>query len=189
MTTDFNYPVATHLLIGKSIAAQGLRGEVVIASFSGQPENMRDYRRLFFVSAQGILSGPFAIDKYRVKGKTAIVQLAAITERNAAETLVGQGVLIYKDDLPTPGADEFYVYQWEGLTVVTDQGRELGTVKTIFSNGAQEILVVKGQAVTSEEFLIPVMKDIILHQDGQKIVIAPPPGLLEMNAGEHGDKH
>ncbi len=187
MNEDFVYPAETYLLIGKIIEAHGLKGEITIFSFSGQPENIRGYRHLVFISSKGIISSPFVIDRCRSKGKTAIVQLTTVNDRDGAEALAGMGVLVCKDQLPPAKIDEFYVYQWEGLAVITDQGRELGTISTIFSNGAQEILVVQGNA-TSEEYLIPVLKSIIVHQDAEKIVITPQPGLLEINLGDDVDK-
>ena len=45
-------------------------------------------------------------------------------------------------DLPAPEPDELYVEELEGLAAVDPQGRSLGIVREIYSNGAQEVLVV-----------------------------------------------
>ena len=89
--------------------------------------------------------------------------------------------MILKEDLPQPGKDEFYLYPMVGLPVVTTQGRRLGTVINIFSNGAQDLLVVQDK---DEEYLIPILDSIIIQHDAEKIVIEPPPGLLEINSGD-----
>jgi 16S rRNA processing protein RimM len=184
---DFTYPTELYLLIGKVIEPHGLQGEIKIFSFSGQPENIQHYQKLVLVTPSGTLSSPYAAQKCRIKGKTAIVRLSTVDNRNNAEALTGMGVLIRKTDLPQPGKDEFYLYQMEGLTVVTDQGRQIGTVTAISSNGAQDILVVQGadnSGNLGEEYLIPIIDTIIIHRDTEKIVIAPPPGLLEINSGD-----
>jgi hypothetical protein len=36
-----------------------------------------------------------------------------------------------------------------------------------------------------EEYLIPILDTIIIHRDAEKIVIEPPPGLLEINSGDN----
>lgn len=181
MTDDFLYPAESHLLIGKIIEPHGLKGEIKIFSFAGQPENIQHYKKIFLVTPSGKLSQPFFIETCRIKGKSAIVRLSSVCDRNRAEEITGMGVLILKGDLPQPGKDEFYLYPMEGLSVVTVQGRRLGKVTNIFSNGAQDVLVVQDN---QEEYLIPILDTIILSYDTEKIVIEPPPGLLEINSGD-----
>jgi len=181
MIDDFIYPAETYLLIGKIIEPHGLKGEVKIFSYAGQPENIQSYKKLFLVTLSGELSQAYSMEKCRVKGKSAIVRLTSVNDRNGAEAITGMGVLILKEDLPQPGQDEFYLYQMEGLTVITVDGRRLGTVTSIMSNGAQDLLVVQDD---DEEYLIPILDSIIIHHDTEKIVIAPPPGLLEINSGD-----
>lgn len=181
MTDDFLYPVGSYLLIGKIIEPHGLKGEVKIFSFAGQPENIQHYKKLVLVTPDGTLSRPYSNETCRIKGKSAIVRLDSVHDRNGAEAITGMGVLILKEDLPQPGKDEFYLYSMEGLPVITTQGRRLGTVTHIFSNGAQDLLVVQDN---DEEYLIPILDTIIIHHDNEKIVIEPPPGLLEINSGD-----
>lgn len=179
MTDDFHYPADIYILIGKIIIPHGLKGDIRIFSFAGQPENIQHYKNLVLVSPSGKLTQPYSVEKCRVKGKSAIVRLASVTDRNGAEAITGWGVLILKEDLPQPGEDEFYLRQLEGLTVETVDGLSLGTVTSIMSNGAQELLVVQDQ---DEEYLIPILDSIIIRYDAEKIIIAPPPGLLEINS-------
>jgi 16S rRNA processing protein RimM len=179
MTDDYPYPVETYILIGKISEAHGLKGEVKIFSFAGQPENFEGYRQVFLVSPAGKLSPSYAVKKSRVKGKFAILLLASVNDRNGAEALSGMGVLIRKEDLPQPGKDEFYLYQMEGLPVITTDGRRLGIVTSISSNGVQDLLVVKD---IDDEYLIPILDSIVVHHDAEKIVVDPPAGLLEINS-------
>jgi 16S rRNA processing protein RimM len=181
MSDNFSYPDEEYLLIGKIIEPHGMKGEVKIFSFAGQPENIQSYKNLVLVTPSGRLSPPYSIEKCRLKGKSAIVQLTSVTDRNGSEAISGMGVLVLKKDLPQPEDNEFYLYQMEGLAVETVEGRRLGTVTSIFSNGAQDLLVVQDD---DQEYLIPIVESIIIHQDAEKIVIAPPPGLLEINSGD-----
>ena len=179
MVDDFTYPTATHLLIGKITAAHGLNGDLKIVSFAGQPENIKYYKQLIPVTSSGQCSPPYVIEKCRVKGRSVIVHLASINNRDLAESLTGLGILILKEDLPQPENDEFYLYQMEGLPVITVDGHRLGTVAHIFSNGAHDLLVVRD---AKEEYLIPVLDSVIVFHNADKIIIAPPPGLLEINS-------
>ena len=62
---------------------------------------------------------------------------------DAATTLVGQVLAVREDELPAPAPGEVYVYQLEGLDVVTNAGERLGTIERSFSTGANEVLVVQ----------------------------------------------
>lgn len=180
MSDDFLYSSEQFLLIGKIVEPHGLKGEVLIFSFSGQPENIQHYPQLFLVAPSCRATQHFTIAKSRIKGKALIAQLHSITDRNQAEALVGMGVLVRKEDLPQPGENEFYLYQMEGLPVFTIDGRRLGMVTSIFSNGAQELLVIQDDG--DNEYMIPVLESIIKVHDSEKIVIDAPPGLLEINS-------
>ncbi len=178
MTDFFSFPADKFILIGKVVKAHGLKGEVKIHSFSGQPGHFNNYQRLILVDTDGRLSSSLEIIKYRVTGKSAIIQRDGIDDRNQAERICSMGVLINKSDLPNLRNNEFYYHELIGLPVQTKDGKQLGKVDNIFSNGAQEIMEIKGEG---EHYLIPVVQDVIIDLDTDKIIIAPPPGLLDMN--------
>ena len=85
-----------------------------------------------------------------------------------------------KTDFPKLDSDEYYWHQLIGLQVFTEGGRELGKVASLFSTKAHDVLVVSG---AGREYLIPVKEEMIKEIDDRrkKLVITPPPGLLEAN--------
>ena len=180
MTDRFSYPADRYLLIGKVGKPHGLHGEVRLHLYSGQPENVVSYSHLVLVSTTGRLSPSLQVVTCRVKGKTAIVGFESIMGRESAEGLVGMGVLLDRQDLPKGADGELYWYQLDGLQVLTSDGRTLGRVQKIFSNGAQDILVV-GEG--NQEFLIPILDSIIVRRTDEELIVDPPPGLLEINSG------
>jgi len=177
MTEEYLYPTDKYVLLGKITKAQGLRGEVKIFSFSGQPENFLGYRELVLVSKTGTISSPLAVENTRIQGKSVIVKLASVTNRNQAEEIEGKGVLIAKDLLPEPAADEYYWYRYEGKLVRDLDGRNIGRVESLFNNGAQDILVVKS---AKEEILIPITKSILVRETDEELIVNTPPGLLDL---------
>lgn len=183
MTEEYPYQTDKYVLLGKITKAQGLRGEVKIFSFSGQPENFLGYQELVLISKTGIISSPLAVENLRIQGKTAIVKLASITNRNQAEEIEGRGVLFAKDLLPEPADDEYYWYRYEGKMVRDLNGRNIGRVESLFNNGAQDILVVKSG---EEEILIPITNNIVVRETAEELIVDPPPGLLELY-NEAGD--
>lgn len=181
MAEEFDYPADEYLLLGKIAKAHGLRGEVRMFLHSGQPENLQDYKELVLIDRYGGLLGPLTIQKCRKQGKFAIVQLASVTNRSEAEAVEGRGVLLAKRDLPEIGEDEYYWHQYLGKTVLDLTGRMLGKIENIFPNGAQDVLVIKA---ADREILIPVTKSIIVGETAGELTIDPPPGLVDLNAGD-----
>ncbi len=177
MAEDFTYPVGEYILLGKVGKAHGLRGEVKIFSFSGQPENFLGYKEVVLVNTSGKLSAPLVIEKIRAKGKTAIVQLASINSRDRAEEIEGRGVLLPKHLLPETGENEYYWHQYQGKLVLDQNGLTIGRVESLFTNGAQDILVVKSG---EKEILIPITKSIFVRETADELIVDPPPGLLDL---------
>ncbi len=177
MTEIFPYPTDKYVLLGKVTRAHGLRGEVKIFSFSGQPENFSGYKEIILIDAAGKLSAALTVEKFRIQGKTVIVVLASITSRELAEKIEGSGVLIAKNLLPETEVGEYYWYQYEGKLVVDQDGQTIGRVTSLFNNGAQDILVVQSG---EKEILIPITKSILVKETEERLIINPPPGLLDL---------
>lgn len=177
MTEIFSFPTDEYVLLGKVTRAHGLHGDVKIFPYSGQPENFSGYKEVVLVDTAGHLSPPLAVEKVRTQGKTVVVRLASIKNRELAEKIEGKGVLLLKSLLPETAEDEYYWYQYEGKLVVDQSGLTIGRVTSLFNNGAQDIMVVQSG---NREILIPVTKSIIVSETDEQLVVNPPPGLLDL---------
>jgi len=51
-------------------------------------------------------------------------------------------VVVRRSDLSDPAPDEYYVEDLEGLEAFAPDGTALGRVRDVYSNGAQEVLIV-----------------------------------------------
>nr|MBF0221345.1 16S rRNA processing protein RimM [Desulfobulbaceae bacterium] len=166
------------LSVGKIVKAQGVKGEVKVLPFSGHADDLLCYGE-FFIS-RGLEIAPFAVNKSRVHGKFCVLKLASIDSRDDAEQLVGLEISVPRDAMPELPDDEFYWHDFEGLRVVTEQGVDLGKVIALIATGSNDVLVVAGKG---KEYLIPAIDEIIVdvNWDTETVVIAPLPGLLEIN--------
>lgn len=170
------------ILVAKVAKAYGVKGDVRIHCFSEQPENMMQYKRLFLLDENGRISVPLSVRNCRLQGKSVIIGFEGINNRNQVDELLGAGVLIAKTDLLQLPDDQFYWFQYLDKEVVTCDGQLLGKVTNLLNNGAQDILVI--QTEDQEEVLIPVTKEILIAEEKKRLVIAPPPGLIEINRSE-----
>jgi 16S rRNA processing protein RimM len=176
---ETHYPKDKYLLVGKTTKPHGLRGEVKVYCFSGQPENFLDYKELTLCDPKGNLTGPIAVSSTRVQGKMAVVKFATVLDRSAAENIEGFLVLLLKEDLPKAKPGEYYWHQYQGKLLVDIDEKIIGTVSSLFNGGAQDILVVD---TGDGEVMIPVIDNFIIKETEDRIVVDLPPGLLEINA-------
>ena len=104
--------------------------------------------------------------------------LTRVAPDPTAVALTGMRVLVREADLPVPDEGEFYAYELEGFTVVTNDGRTLGTIAETFPTGLNDVWVVRGDG---REHLIPIIADVVREIDrtGRRVVIEPMPGLLD----------
>ncbi|MDD5760293.1 MAG: ribosome maturation factor RimM [Desulfobulbaceae bacterium] len=167
-----------HVVIGKVAKAQGLTGELKLIPFSGEPGDFCSFQEI--ILARGADLQTYTVERCRSHGKFAVVKLREIVDRNDAEAQIGAEVLVLKNQMPVLSADEFYWHDMVGMRVLTEQGQELGEVTSLIATGANDVLVVTGH---DQEYLIPVLQEIIVRQDKEAgiLVISPMAGLLEMN--------
>lgn len=168
------------VVIGEVAKPHGIKGEVKAYIYSGRPENFKNYKKVVLQNREESRTETYTVVKSREQGKLVILQLEGVETREAAESLQGSNICLNKADFPTLNSDEYYWHQLEGLLVMTEAGQELGRVSRLFNTMAHDIMVVAG---TGHEFMIPVKGDIIrsVDEQGGKIIISPPPGLLEIN--------
>lgn len=59
--------------------------------------------------------------------------------------------------------NEYFIADLLGLTVVTDEGKQLGTLKDVLQTGANDVYVV--ETPEGQEILIPAIRQCILSVD------------------------
>jgi len=133
-------------------AAHGIKGEVRIKTFTGDPAALIDYSPLH--AGDGRV---FHVASVRPQGEVVVARLKGVNDRNAAEALNGTALYIERAALPADlDDDEFYHADLVGLTVKDEAGAELGKVSAVLNFGGGDILeiVLPG----GQDILIPFTK-------------------------------
>ena len=132
-------PAEGMALLGRITGAQGLKGEVRIATFTEVPENIAAYGPL--TAADGRI---FRIEALRpVKGAVVAARLAGVADRTAAEALGGVDLHVSRECLPAPDEDEWYYDDLIGLTAVSPEGAVIGEVVAVQNYGAGDLLEIR----------------------------------------------
>jgi 16S rRNA processing protein RimM len=149
------------VLLGRIAGAHGIRGEVLIKSFTAAPEDIGAYGALS--TADGSRTFEIASARPTPKGGV-VVRLVGISDRNAAEALKGTDLYIARDRLPPPSDDEFYHADLVGMTAVTPDGATLGEIVAVHNFGAGDLLEVRlaGKAKTE---LLPFTDAVVPDVD------------------------
>ena len=158
-----NAPDASQRMIavGRLHGAFGVRGEVKLESYTDPPRAIAGYQPWTLRDARG---GERSCEGARVRigGKGLVATLPGVAEREAADALRGTEVLVPRGALPPPGPGEYYWVDLEGLRVVNLEGAQFGTVSHLFSTGANDVLVARGERERMIPFLQP---DVIRSVD------------------------
>ncbi len=159
------------ILVGVVGAAQGIRGEVRMKSYTAVPSAIRDYgplstedgRRRFSVAALRPL-----------RDDMLVVRFDGLDDRDAAAALTGTRLFIDRARLPPPEEDEFYHADLIGLAAEHEDGRVLGRVGAVENFGAGDILAIV-PAAGGDSLFVPFTRAFvpILDVDGGRLVVAP----------------
>lgn len=110
---------------------------------------------------------PLTVTDWREQGSGLVASFKEIPDRNVAETMNGATIWVDKSNLPALDDDEYYWSDLVGLTVINEDGENLGVIKEMFETSAHEIISVKptAESIDDEDRLIPWHSDIVLNVD------------------------
>ncbi len=171
------------LVVGRVGRPHGLRGELAVEVRTDDPD--RRFAAGSVLATDPAERGPLTVAEARWQSGRLLVRFAGCDDRSAAQALRGTVLVIDSAELePLAGPEEFYDHQLTGLRVETVGGEHVGTVADVLHHG-QDLLVVRGPGTRpGAEILIPFVAAIVPEVDlpGGRLVIDPPPGLLDPDA-------
>lgn len=175
-------------MVGRILRPHGLRGELSVEVRTDDPgERFATGSTLRTDPAE---AGPLTVTASRWHAGRLLVSFAEVGDRAGAESLRGVWLTVDAADVPLPeDPDEFHDHQLTGLTVVTVSGELVGTVSDVLHYGQPLLSVTPAPGTArSAELLVPFVAAIAVEVDlaAGKLVIDPPPGLLDLGANRAG---
>ncbi|MFN8485656.1 MAG: ribosome maturation factor RimM [Anaerolineae bacterium] len=160
-----------YLIVGEIVAAHGIQGEVKVLLETSFPERFNRLKSVLIGPPDGSDYRSVGLEGSRLHKGSALLRLAGVKDRNAAEMLRGQVVAIPAAQAMPLGEDEYYVHQIEGLAVYTEDGERLGVVDHVIFTGANEVYAVRGD--DGDELLLPAIADVIqsVDLDNERITV------------------
>jgi 16S rRNA processing protein RimM len=150
----------SQLVVGKIGAVYGIKGWLKIHSFTDEPEAIFDYSPWSLTTGETV-----NVTDWRRHNNGLIAKLAGLEDRNMAQRLVGQEIVVASSALPELPDGEYYWKDLIGMRVVTLQGYDLGVVADILETGSNDVLIVNANAKDGfgkKERLIPFIEEQVI---------------------------
>jgi 16S rRNA processing protein RimM len=143
---------------------QGVRGELRLEIYTGSPAHLKDVATVYVGDEQS----PHPLESSRLHQKILLIKLKGCDDRQQADQFRGQVVAIARADAAPLRAGQYYHHQIIGLTVISDEGEQLGSITEIIETGANDVYVVKNG---DEELLLPAISSVILKIEPPQMIV------------------
>ncbi|NDV23894.1 ribosome maturation factor RimM [Desulfovibrio sp. JC022] len=175
------------LVVAEVVKPHGLRGEVCIESHADSPF-LFDEVPCLYLAKKGQKPRRFVVRSSRKHKGRMLITFKGIEGRDEAESLRGMEILVREADLPEVGDDEVYMHDLEGMSVELEDGTVVGTISDFILAPGQETWVISSSE--GKEILFPAVEEFVLSVDldAEKVVVAPPEGLLDIYLVESSQK-
>ncbi len=147
------------VILGRVGGLYGVSGWLKIISYSRPRDNIFSYNPWLIKQPAGTWLTK-KVTGWKPQGKGLIARFDGVKDRNAAQAFVGLDICVPRERLPALEEGEYYWCDLMGLEVVNQVGDVLGKVIEIRETGANDVLVVMGQA----RYLIPLLKGSVVKQ-------------------------
>lgn len=158
--------------VGTIVNTRGIRGEVKIIPLSTEPERFKCLSNVFV----GDDLEPHTVEKVTVQGETVYMVFQGKNNINDVLKYKTKILYIYDGDRIVPKEGEYFVDDLIGMTCVDTAGHELGILKDIIDNPANDVYVIQG----ADEFMVPAVHEFVkdIDLEGRTVTLSLIEGML-----------
>lgn len=149
------------LRVGVITSTHGIRGEVKVFSTTDDPERFKKLKKCVIAAKRENVEVEVQSVKYFKQ--FVILKFKGIDNINDVEQYVKSDLLVTRENAVALEPGEYFICDLIGLKVITDDKKELGTLKDVLETGANNVYVVDDGH--GKEILIPVIDQCILAHD------------------------
>jgi len=156
------------LVVGKVVGAHGIKGNLKVRSYVESETVFKPGTSILVIKA-GQVEKRYSIQWAKPHGKTMLLSLSGIDNRNAADGLVGAEFFIERTSLPELEQGSYYWVDLIGLSVFSTDDQYIGYIESIIPTGSNDVYVVKKLDKNNDhEILIPAIESVVLDIDFKK---------------------
>lgn len=155
------------LQIGVITSTHGLRGEVKVFPTTDDNKRFKKLKECFIAYKDEMV--PVKAKGCKFFKNMVILHFEGIDNINDVEKYKQCKLYVDREHAVSLGKDEYFMADLLNMSIVSDEGRELGMLKEIIPTGANDVYVAVDE--NGRELLLPAIKDCILSVDMEKRVI------------------
>ncbi len=153
------------VLIGKIVAAHGIKGAVKVVSYAQSDVFFDSHRNLWRMKPDGLFE-PLEIKWCKPHKNVLRIGISNVINRSQAESMIGQQLFIDRAELPQLEEDTYYWVDLIGLEVKTTADQLIGHIDAIIPTVGDDVYVIKRSGGAAEkELLIPAVVKFIRRID------------------------
>ena len=130
------------VIVGRFGRPHGIKGFATVISFTEPRDNIVHYANWYgYIDYEWQLIKRLATE---ITHKSILTQIEGYQDRETVARLTNVDIAIPRTQLPALPKDEYYWHELVGMSVVTEQKVDLGSVVEVMSTGSNDVLVVVG---------------------------------------------
>lgn len=165
------------LQVGVITSTHGVRGEVKVFPTTDDPARFKKLKQVILDDGKQQIDLEIASVKFFKN--MVILKFKGIDNINDVEKYRRATLLVTREKAVPLAENEYFIADLIGLSAVSDEGEELGTITDVLQTGANDVYVVT--TPQKEEILVPAIRECILavDLDARRMQIHLLPGLRD----------
>ena len=167
------------IAVGIIRKAHGVQGEASVEPWTSSLDRFNELRSVTLVSPDESETRTTQIERVRAHVGRALIKFAGIESPDDLRGLQNWTIEIPQTEARKLDADEYFLHDLVGLTLVDRDGKQYGEVKDVYEGGGGVLLNVAGP---KGEFEVPFAAAICTEIDlpGKRIVVDLPKGIDDL---------
>ena len=167
------------LRVGVITQTHGIRGEVKVFPTTDDPMRFKKLKACVIQLKRETVQ--LEVQSVKFFKQYVILKFKGYDNINDIEQFVKKDLMVTRDNAVKCEPGEYFICDLIGLKVVTDDGKELGTLTEVLETGANNVYEVT--TTHGKQVLIPVIDECILAHDmeAKTVTVHLLDGLLELN--------
>ncbi len=160
--------------VGVVVKAHGLKGEVNVFPTTDDPQRFKKLKKVYLDTGREGRK-ELTVERVRFGNKFVIVKFKEYNDINEVERFRQKALLIPREDAIALEPGEYYLGDLEGMTIVDEDGNELGTLVQVIQTGANDVYEMKRLDTSSDgdddTVMIPGIAECVKNIDIEKKVM------------------
>jgi len=152
------------LQVGVISSTHGVRGEVKVYPTTDDALRFKSLKKVILDTGKEQL--PLEIQNVKFFKQFVILKFKGIDNINDIERYKHCPLLIEREDAVPLEEDEHFIADMIGMQVVTEDGKQFGTLKDVMETGANDVYIISSEE--HGEVLLPAIKECILDVDEEE---------------------